>query len=557
MTHCPACGAGASRRAFVASTSFRRCRSCATLWDPEPPGEEGLSAIYSGPEYFVKEGSTGGETLCGYPGDYLENAANIEAKFEEVLGHVERYVPPGKLLDVGAGPGFLVRVARERGWESVGVDLNEWAVRHARSELGVDVRQGSLGQQGFGEGEFEAVTMMDLIEHLPAPGEAIAEAARIMRVDGCAAILTPNAGSLPTRLLGSRWPEVRRPGEHVVLFSVAGLSRLLRRHGLVACGWHSVGKTASLRTLVADVSPVAPDLASRIGRAMEGWPLGQHEIEFDPGTKFCLYARRAAGGKRTPAHLPARIKKTPEAQSSVEGAILTELRHLADAREYCDWLFSWFADAVHGEVAEVGAGIGTFSERILNRGANHLLLIEPEDSCARELERRFAGDGRVTLSRDQLPAAATLEPESFDLVVCQNVLEHITEDAEAVSAMGRALREGGLLALIVPAIPRLFGPLDEAYGHRRRYAKADLGRQVEAAGLQVQELRFMNAPGIGAWWLKNLRAGARVGPGSLRAYERVVRLARPLEARFEPARGLSLVCLATKPHSPGLAGNAA
>ena len=52
-----------------------------------------------------------------------------------------------------------------------------------------------------------------------------------------------------------------------------------------------------------------------------------------------------------------------------------DLEHLAGARRLCDWMFSQFANDIGGDVVEVGAGIGTFSERILARGVNSLLLI--------------------------------------------------------------------------------------------------------------------------------------------------------------------------------------
>jgi 2-polyprenyl-3-methyl-5-hydroxy-6-metoxy-1,4-benzoquinol methylase len=507
-----------------------------------------MSALYSGSSYFVKSCDTDKELICGYPGNYLENSANVELKFSQVLGHIERYTRPGRLLDVGAGPGFLVKVAQERGWEATGLDINDWAVSYGQEMLNLDIRAGVISDNEFEDGEFNAVTMMDLIEHLPAPHEAIEDVAKATGIDGCVAILTPDAGSLPTRLLGSRWPEVRRPGEHVVLFSVDGLARLLDRYGLAACGWHSIGKAASVRTLLADVSPAAPGLMSRLAGIIEDRAISQRVIDFDPRTKFCLYARRVSTARRAPAHPPARIEKEPERQSSVEGAIIDELGHLANAERYCDWLFSQFSGFVKGSVAEVGAGIGTFSQRILDQGANRLLLIEPEPTCAGALEQRFASSDRVVLSRDALPTAPSLVADEFDLVVCQNVLEHITDDEGALATMASSLRVGGVLALIVPAIPRLFGPLDEAYGHRRRYAHGDVADSIESAGLRVRSLRYLNAPGIAAWWLKNLRAGARVGPDSLKAYEHVVMIERPLEERFKPRRGLSLVCIAERPH---------
>ena len=389
--------------------------------------------------------------------------------------------------------------------------------------------------------------MLDVIEHVPDGDGLIAEAARVVRPGGALAILTPDAGSPISRALGRRWPEVRRPGEHSVLYSVHGLAALLRRHGFAAAGWHSIGKTASLATLVADAGSAAPRLAKRVRAGLERTPAGGHVVEFDPRTKFCLYARRLPGARRPPTHSPARIPRRPQRLAEVEGAIVEELESLAAAEGFCDWMFDQFADQVRGRVAEVGAGIGTFSERILARSPESMLLIEPAPECVGRLERRFGGDDRVATATETLPGAPSLADGSgFDLIVCQNVLEHVGDDAGALRAMAAALRPGGHLALVVPAGPALFGPLDDAYGHWRRYEDGELAELIAESGLAVEELRHLNALGIPGWRTKNARPGARIGPGSLRVYETLLRGWRPLEDRLRFRRGLSLFCLARR-----------
>ncbi len=547
---CPACGARATRRAFSAGgVEWQRCRSCLTLFDPDPPEAAELEALYAGRSYFVKnEGDEEGGTLWGYADDYLADRAESEAKFERVLAHLERYAEPGRLADLGCGPGYLLAVAAERGWSARGADLNEWAVSYAREDLGLDVVHGDLGALVLADGDLDALTMLDLIEHVPEPDGLLSEAARVVRPGGALAIVTPDAGSPVSRMLGGRWPEVRRPGEHAIVYSVAGLTALLRRHGFAAAGWHSIGKTASLATLAADVRPAAPGLAGRAADVLSGSSLGERVVEFDPRTKFCLYARRLPSERRSPDHAAVRVPRRPEELASVEGAIVDELESLAAAAGFCDWMFDGFADHVGGRVAEVGAGIGTFSARILDRDPESLLLIEPEESCARRLAERFGNDPRVTITGETLPAAPSLgDGEDFDLIVCQNVLEHVGEDEAALRRMAGALRPGGRLALVVPADPRLFGPLDDAYGHWRRYGAEELEDLVAAAGLETEELRHMNALGIPGWRLKNARPGARIGATSLRAYEAMLTLWRPLEDRLRPRRGLSLFCLAQKP----------
>lgn len=539
---------------FGPTRTFVRCRDCRTLIDTDPPPLEATRDLYRGAEYFVKEGSTfaGGDGL-GYSENYLEERPLIEAKFDRVLGHIERYVGTGRLLDVGCGPGFLVALANERGWTASGIDLNEWAVEHGRDVLGLDVVAGDLADSPWEPESFDAITMMDVIEHVADPDELLEAATALLRPGGVLAFLTPDAASLPSRVLGRRWPEALRPGEHIVLFSVEGLSTAIARHGLAASGWHSIGKIAPVGTLLSDVEAVAPALVRRVRSSISD-RLAERVVDMDPRTKFCLYARKIPEGVTPPTHRPARLPRQPKQLAQVEEAILEELGSLAEAANYRDWLYDWFAPFVSGaRVLEVGAGIGTFTGLMLDNGAKDVLAVEPDDSCADVLDERFGADERVSVVREFLPDAPTVRASaaSFDLVVCQNVLEHIDDDRRALVAMLDALEPGGRLVLIVPAGPRLFGALDDAYGHWRRYTLDDLESVVVDAGFEIEQLTPMNSLGIVGWWAKARRPGARVGQGSLRAFEALVPTVRRLEERWSPKVGLSIVCVARRPSRKG------
>ena len=204
-------------------------------------------------------------------------------------------------------------------------------------------------------------------------------------------------------------------------------------------------------------------------------------------------------------------------------------------------MFAQYRGDVRGRVAEVGAGIGTFSQRILGAGADSLLAIEPEPAPSAALDERLGRDPRVTIVREQLPDAPTLRPHAFDLVVCQNVLEHIEDDGAAVRAMAAALAPGGRLVLLVPAHPRLYGRLDREFGHCRRYDRRRLTGLGETAGLRILSLRSFNLLGIAGWLWKNARDSGGIDERSLAAYEGMVRFWRPIEDRLPLPLGLSLV----------------
>jgi SAM-dependent methyltransferase len=127
------------------------------------------------------------------------------------------------------------------------------------------------------------------------------------------------------------------------------------------------------------------------------------------------------------------------------------------------------------------------------------------------------------------------------------VLEHIEDDAAALAAMARALRPGGRLTVLVPAHPGLYGPLDRAYGHHRRYTRERLRGIVERAGLEVERLYRFNALGVPGWWVRNRTGADGIGRGPLRVYEALLAAWRPVERRLEPPVGLSLVVHARRP----------
>jgi SAM-dependent methyltransferase len=110
------------------------------------------------------------------------------------------------------------------------------------------------------------------------------------------------------------------------------------------------------------------------------------------------------------------------------------------------------------------------------------------------------------------------------------VLEHIPDHAAALTSFRERLRPGGHLLLLVPAHPFLFGPIDKAFEHERRYAKRSLGSLLRETGYEVAELRLVNPVGALGWLVTGriLRRDEIPG-GPLAAYDRLVPLFRLLD----------------------------
>lgn len=224
-----------------------------------------------------------------------------------------------------------------------------------------------------------------------------------------------------------------------------------------------------------------------------------------------------------------------------------ELDALAGARNYHAWIAERFAPWLGSRIVEAGAGIGSFAAH-LRAAAPHagLTLVEPAENNWPRLHARFAGDSRVRTVRGYLADAGA--PASADTVVAVNVMEHVRDDDEFVRTAHRLLAPGGHLLLFVPALPALYGTLDEAFDHFRRYTRPQLRARIAGAGFTPLSIRYTNLPGVLAWWVSGRVLRRRtVTAADARLYDRwMIPWISRLERVWSPPLGQSLIAVARK-----------
>jgi 2-polyprenyl-3-methyl-5-hydroxy-6-metoxy-1,4-benzoquinol methylase len=141
-------------------------------------------------------------------------------------------IPAGRVLDVGAGYGFLLQALEKAGYEAHGIELSEHAAEEARRlTRGQVFVQGAEEPFPFPDGHFDAITMFDVIEHLPRYPASLASCARCLKPGGKLFVITLNAHSLARPLLGKRWAWHQDP-THVHMFTARMLREGLRGAGL-------------------------------------------------------------------------------------------------------------------------------------------------------------------------------------------------------------------------------------------------------------------------------------------------------------------------------------
>lgn len=165
--------------------------------------------------------------------DYIAESKKRVNIFRKKLNLIMRWMPGGKLLDIGCAAGFFLDVARRCGWEVFGVEISEFSSRYARERLGIDVFTGQLKDAQFKDNYFDVITMWDTIEHLQNPFDTLVEIHRILKKHGLLVIETLNVSSLNARLLRSSWP-LYGPPYHLFYFSKKTIAELLLKSGFQA-----------------------------------------------------------------------------------------------------------------------------------------------------------------------------------------------------------------------------------------------------------------------------------------------------------------------------------
>lgn len=85
-----------------------------------------------------------------------------------------------------------------------------------------------------------------------------------------------------------------------------------------------------------------------------------------------------------------------------------------------------------------------------------------------------------------------LSDETYDLIGCFDVLEHIDDDMHILGEFKRMLKPGGILFLTVPALKILWGGEDVVSQHKRRYRRKDLVKKQRQSGYEIIKASYFN-----------------------------------------------------------------
>lgn len=164
---------------------------------------------------------------------YASQAETRINTFRDALRLVEKYtgLKTGRILDVGAAAGFFLKVAKDHGWETYGVEPSKWSVDFGNRNYDVNIKRGTLDNVKFRERFFDVVTMWDVLEHVPDPQPTLKEIYRVLKPGGYLVVNYPDIGTPLAKLMGSKWWFLL--SVHLFYFDKNSMTKILEDAGFV------------------------------------------------------------------------------------------------------------------------------------------------------------------------------------------------------------------------------------------------------------------------------------------------------------------------------------
>jgi glycosyltransferase involved in cell wall biosynthesis/phospholipid N-methyltransferase len=226
-------------------------------------------------------------------------------------------------------------------------------------------------------------------------------------------------------------------------------------------------------------------------------------------------------------------------------------QEILHAFSYAPKFNRWMADTIRPHlgrrVLEIGAGMGNLTRQLF-KGSMHYMATDIDRDHLDRLQNRFLGRPNLQARICDLTNAADFDTlaEQVDTVVCLNVVEHVADDLGALRNIHRALQPGGKAIILVPQGQEIFGTMDEALGHYRRYSQSQLRGVMQQAGFDIESVIEFNRISRPGWYINGcLLKRQKISHLQLRIFDRLVWLWRKID-HWLPWPSTSIIAIGVK-----------
>ena len=154
----------------------------------------------------------------------------IKEKHLKNIKLIKKHTTKKKLLDIGTGYGYFVKLALENGFKSQGIEPSKESVKMAKKLFGISLENSFFDRNYRIKEKFDVITAFHVIEHVLDPLDFIKAVYKRLNYKGIFILETPNVQCFNSLRMKKNWPFVL-PNEHLFYFSFRSLVPLLEKSG--------------------------------------------------------------------------------------------------------------------------------------------------------------------------------------------------------------------------------------------------------------------------------------------------------------------------------------
>lgn len=218
--NCTVCNSDATEFKFQKNEHrIMECLNCEHRFTDFKPTPEHVKEVYSD-DYFFNGG-------VGYH-DYTLEKDMLIKRGEYYADKMSKYMRPGKLLDIGAAAGFLLKGFENKGWKGTAIEPNNSMAEYGKKVIGVNIKRGTIETVKLKD-KFDLVILIQVVAHIYDVKTSLNRISNFVKPGGHVLIETWNKDSLTAKIFGKNWHEYSPPGT-LHFFSRKTLDQLMIQH---------------------------------------------------------------------------------------------------------------------------------------------------------------------------------------------------------------------------------------------------------------------------------------------------------------------------------------
>jgi 2-polyprenyl-3-methyl-5-hydroxy-6-metoxy-1,4-benzoquinol methylase len=228
------------------------------------------------------------------------------------------------------------------------------------------------------------------------------------------------------------------------------------------------------------------------------------------------------------------------------------LNVVAKADRFNSWVYNSIKPHCHGNILEIGSGIGNISDFFINDNQD-ITLSDIRQNYVDVLKKKHQDKPNLKdaiimdIIDSDFDNKFAKYFNTFDSVYALNIIEHVKDDKLAIANIKKLLKPRGKVSVLVPAFQAIYNSFDKELEHYRRYNMQMLDQLMIENELEVIHHQYFNFIGIFGWWFSgNILRKKTIPDRQMKLYNNLVPIFTIIDKVMLNKMGLSVISVGMK-----------